>query len=580
MIELATGGEVFDRICERGAFSEADAARVVHQVACALGHLHARKICHRDLKPENLLLATADADAPVKLADFGLAAFHDPPHVRMLEEVGTASYSAPEIFEPPPVSLAHGGGVAPGYDKSVDLWSLGCLLYTLLVGHTPFDPSGHDDNVTVRRRVLDAAWSFEAAAAADGGRSGGGAGSGGSGGSGGGGGGTSGGGSIGGGSVGGGSVGGGEGGSGGGGGTSSAAWSGLSDGAKALIRALLSRSPGVRPSADELLQRPWVRGEGAPATPLLGSDAALRNFNEERRVWRAAVNATQLLITSPRSATRFAARPPCADATTAAKPNGASLDAERGETAAEATSPSAPLRWLPPPLRDRSAGELRATFSVRRARAQKAAPGLLFCFPLHPRVHDASRCLPVPAHTLILARACAHRCLPVHVYSGAGGTVCAHTPCAALKLHALRPNSLRLRPNSMRLRPPRALLLSPSPSIPSPPRPSPHSSLTMTPIPTSPPTTSAARAPPSVPPTTTACAPCSAPPLPRAPWRTASSSSSSSVSCWRRWTTRPAAPSGAPLISLIRCAASACPCPRPPCPCPCVGRVGRGVWCV
>ena len=148
--ELATGGEVFDRICERGMFSEADAASVVRQVALALAHLHELKICHRDLKPENLLLSSSGADARVKLADFGLAAFHDPPHVRMVEEVGTASYTAPEVFAPPTVSLARGGGVAPGYDKSVDLWSLGCLTYTLLCGHTPFDPDGHDDNLTIR----------------------------------------------------------------------------------------------------------------------------------------------------------------------------------------------------------------------------------------------------------------------------------------------------------------------------------------------------------------------------------------------------------------------------------------------
>eukprot|EP00966_Prymnesium_polylepis_P335159 7390518-Prymnesium_polylepis.1 len=57
---------------------------------------------------------------------------------------------------PPQVSLALGGGVAPGYDKAVDLWSLGCLTFTLLGGATPFDPDGHDDNVTIRERARSA----------------------------------------------------------------------------------------------------------------------------------------------------------------------------------------------------------------------------------------------------------------------------------------------------------------------------------------------------------------------------------------------------------------------------------------
>ena len=57
-LELVTGGEVFERIIERGAYSEADAAGVVRQVALALEHLHGRGVAHRDLKPENLLLVS------------------------------------------------------------------------------------------------------------------------------------------------------------------------------------------------------------------------------------------------------------------------------------------------------------------------------------------------------------------------------------------------------------------------------------------------------------------------------------------------------------------------------------------
>ena len=55
VLELVTGGEVFDSVVENGAYSEKDAATVVREVALALQHLHGRGIVHRDLKPENLL---------------------------------------------------------------------------------------------------------------------------------------------------------------------------------------------------------------------------------------------------------------------------------------------------------------------------------------------------------------------------------------------------------------------------------------------------------------------------------------------------------------------------------------------
>lgn len=251
VLEPAFGGEVFDRICEHGAFSEASAARVVRQVALALEHLHSLSICHRDLKPENLLHASAAAGSDVKVADFGLAAYHEPPHMRMLEVVGTASYTAPEVLEPPEVSLAHGGGAAPGYSKAVDLFSLGCLLYTLLAGHTPFDPDGHADNVTIQRRVLDSAWAF-----------------------------------------------------------ARPQWAHVSPDAKSIIAGLLCRQPAERMTAAALLATPWAAGHVASGTPLPGSECALRSFNAARRVWRAAFNALQMGLLSPaRGSPRWAGSP-------------------------------------------------------------------------------------------------------------------------------------------------------------------------------------------------------------------------------------------------------------------------------
>ena len=71
VMELCSGGELFDRIAECGKLDEEVARRYFWQMASALAHCHERSVYHRDLKPENMLLDASDA---VKIADFGLAA--------------------------------------------------------------------------------------------------------------------------------------------------------------------------------------------------------------------------------------------------------------------------------------------------------------------------------------------------------------------------------------------------------------------------------------------------------------------------------------------------------------------------
>jgi len=97
VMELADGGEVFERICEKGAYSEVEAASVVRQVALALAFIHTLGVVHRDLKPENLLL-TASGD--VKVADFGLAARFGGSQPPLTEVCGTVTYLAPEVCAP------------------------------------------------------------------------------------------------------------------------------------------------------------------------------------------------------------------------------------------------------------------------------------------------------------------------------------------------------------------------------------------------------------------------------------------------------------------------------------------------
>ncbi len=141
VLELATGGEVFERICEKGCYSERDAALVAKQVALALKHLHGRGIAHRDLKPENLLLVSDAHDADVKLCDLGIAAA---PCEKLDKSVGTPGYAAPEML------LAT---KKKTYDARCDLFALGVILFVLLGGYHPFDPLGDASDAILASRI-------------------------------------------------------------------------------------------------------------------------------------------------------------------------------------------------------------------------------------------------------------------------------------------------------------------------------------------------------------------------------------------------------------------------------------------
>jgi len=126
--ELVTGGELFDKIVELGAYTEADAAELVAKMVSAIDYLHSMNIVHRDLKPENLLLKDTNKIAEVKLADFGLSKIvSEGVQKQMMQTAcGTPGYVAPEVL------------TADGYDKEVDLWSIGVITYILLCGFPPF----------------------------------------------------------------------------------------------------------------------------------------------------------------------------------------------------------------------------------------------------------------------------------------------------------------------------------------------------------------------------------------------------------------------------------------------------------
>ncbi|KAF8809413.1 Pkinase-domain-containing protein [Phlegmacium glaucopus] len=126
--DLCTGGELFDRICAKGNYYEADAASLVKTIFKAVQYIHKSGIVHRDLKPENLLFRTKNEDADIMIADFGLSRIMEEEKLNMLTEIcGTPGYMAPEIFK------------KSGHGKPVDIWAMGVITYFLLAGYTPFD---------------------------------------------------------------------------------------------------------------------------------------------------------------------------------------------------------------------------------------------------------------------------------------------------------------------------------------------------------------------------------------------------------------------------------------------------------
>ena len=213
VLEFCAGGELFD-VVEKKKYSERDAACVTHGLLEALEYLHEQKIVHRDIKPENILLPDENDDTVVKLSgelllvksyilkrlrliiscsylaypnhiyseDFGLARLlspeqdevkHLPVKVvstdslpvsaavsrtwvrnRAYSSVGSDFYSAPEVML----------GGRKGYDESVDMYSLGVVIYILLCGFPPFDnrlsrtnltfPDSHWINISVSAKDL------------------------------------------------------------------------------------------------------------------------------------------------------------------------------------------------------------------------------------------------------------------------------------------------------------------------------------------------------------------------------------------------------------------------------------------
>ena len=134
VLELARGGDLFDKLSQRKFYTEKDARYVAKDILTAISYIHSKNFVHRDMKPENLLLVDAlVATNGVKVADFGFAKNMSdaPTPAGLVTRCGTPAYVAPELVNGTP------------YGKAVDMWGCGVILYLLLGGYQPFQGKEH-----------------------------------------------------------------------------------------------------------------------------------------------------------------------------------------------------------------------------------------------------------------------------------------------------------------------------------------------------------------------------------------------------------------------------------------------------
>ncbi|XP_044786576.1 serine/threonine-protein kinase Chk2 isoform X2 [Bubalus bubalis] len=148
VLELMEGGELFDRVVGHKRLKEATCKLYFYQMLLAVQYLHENGIIHRDLKPENVLLSSPKEDCLIKITDFGQSKILGETSL-MRTLCGTPTYLAPEVL--------NSFGTA-GYNRAVDCWSLGVILFICLSGYPPF--SEHKTQVSLKDQITSGKYNF------------------------------------------------------------------------------------------------------------------------------------------------------------------------------------------------------------------------------------------------------------------------------------------------------------------------------------------------------------------------------------------------------------------------------------
>lgn len=236
VMEYANGGELFDAIIENGPFSENDAARLIQQILIGLKLLHDNKIIHRDLKPENILISKDEKtkESTIKISDFGLARLISGEKI-ITDFLGTMYYAAPEIISKRP------------YDSSIDIWSLGVVIYVLLSAFYPFEAETSDET---KEKILAAKYDFNLPE-----------------------------------------------------------WDYISEQGKDFVKQMLQLDPEKRISIDDALKHPWMTGN-APKLQLPDLRDHLRKYNLNRRLKNVTSSTRAVLSLKKIAGKKITLKPP------------------------------------------------------------------------------------------------------------------------------------------------------------------------------------------------------------------------------------------------------------------------------
>lgn len=251
VLDLVSGGEMFDHLCKQGPYSEADAARLVREVASALAFQHGIGLVHGDLKPENLMLSSENPlHAVIKIVDFGCAQViknqdtlegETPANNDRLSSIlhvtntiaNTPAYCPPEILDKD-IRQSKGPENYNKLNPSFDMWALGVILYIMLTGMHPFDLDGTATDEEVEQKIVRK----EAPPLRD-----------------------------------------------------SPLTVHLSDSAISVMERLMHWNPESRLTAHQMLDDPWVRGETALRTKMANSDKKLSLYKAYKSKLEAKVFA-------------------------------------------------------------------------------------------------------------------------------------------------------------------------------------------------------------------------------------------------------------------------------------------------